>query len=138
LFSSLFATSVKPISFSNLSDKFEIKIVANKTEDPQLFVMHDESFTKLVKPGIRHKLKVGLIPTSLKGSKSTIIFTVHLLHNKRVIAARNLVYEVYIHGLKNPFEFEPIQLIRLTTGETWGTSLSIFNPSDRVTLYNLH
>jgi len=94
--------------------------------------MHDDSFTKLIKPGVRQKFKIGLIPTATKNSKTSIIFTVHLIHNKRVIAARNLIYDIYINGVKNPFEFEPIQLVRLTTGQHWGTSLSIFNPLDRV------
>ncbi len=132
IFSTLYVTSVRSISIFNNADNIEIKMIANRTNDPQLVVMHEESFNKLIKPGFKHKIKVGLIPTSLKNAKSSIIFTINLLNNKRVIATRNFIYDVYVNGVENPFKFTPIPLIRLYTGETWDHSLSIFNPQSTV------
>jgi len=134
-YSSLFVTSVKSISIFNNAENIEIKMIANRTNDPQLVVMHEESFNKLIKPGFKHKVKVGVIPSSVKNTKSSIIFTINLLNNKRVIATRNFVYDVYIHNVENPFQLSPIPLARLYTGETWDQSLSIFNPHNSVILF---
>ena len=129
---------MKPVSFINLSDKFEIKIVANKTDDPQFHVIFDESFNRMIKPGVKHKMKIAFTPSALTNKKSSVVFSVHLINNKKVLAARSFMYDVHIHNCKNPFALDPIQLTRLYMGESWGTSLNIYNPYDKVLSKSIH
>lgn len=130
----LFVTSTKSISLSNLSDKYEIKIVANKTDNSHIFVVHDESFNKVVKSGIRHKIKIGFTPSTTKSIKASVCFTVDLIHvdTKETVDTLYFVYDVFANNITNPFNFDPLPLIRIPVGESWETALSIFNPFETV------
>jgi hypothetical protein len=116
----------------NLSKKYELKINSNATNDAQVVVVHDESFNKIVKDGVKHRIKIMFTPSKLTPLKAQVTFDIYFVYNKKTVMARTFIYDLYSDEIKNPYKMETYPIINLHPGQNWETVLSFYNPTNQV------
>jgi hypothetical protein len=125
----LYVNQTKALSLSNLSKKYELKINANATNDAQVVVVHDEHFNKIVKEGVKHRIKIMFTPTRLTPLKSQVTFEIYFVYNKKTVMARTFIYDLYSDEVRNPYKLDTFPIINLNPGQAWETVLSFYNPT---------